>query len=414
MKLKIEKLADNGFGVGFLNKKEIFVPYTLPGEEIFVEKIQKKKKKFFALEFQFVNQSVKRVKPRCPYFGKCGGCLFQHLSYKDQVKFKREKLKNLFQRKIKVLPSPKQFAYRGKIDIVVSSQGIGFRQRGFWNRVIEINECPLFGDNAKKSLSELRKLIREQKISLYDLESHKGLIRYLVLREGKFTGQLMVNLVAKREIEKEKLTKYFNFAQSFYLSLNPGLSDVSFGEPLYHFKDEFIQEKILGVTYFIHPNTFFQSNPYQLKNLLKLVAKFVKGKKILDLYCGVGTFAIFLAKKRYLVDALELSPSSAKMAKLNAMINNVYVKFQEGNAEEINSLNYDTIIVDPPRPGLGPKIIKKLNRSKIQRLIYISCNPYSLAQNISQLENFSLKKIIGIDMFPQTPEVETIAVLDRK
>jgi len=414
MKLKIEKLADNGFGVGFLNKKEIFVPYTLPGEEIFVEKIQKKKKKFFALEFQFVNQSVKRVKPRCPYFGKCGGCLFQHLSYKDQVKFKREKLKNLFQRKIKVLPSPKQFAYRGKIDIVVSSQGIGFRQRGFWNRVIEINECPLFGDNAKKSLSELRKLIREQKISLYDLESHKGLIRYLVLREGKFTGQLMVNLVAKREIEKEKLTKYFNFAQSFYLSLNPGLSDVSFGEPLYHFKDEFIQEKILGVTYFIHPNTFFQSNPYQLKNLLKLVAKFVKGKKILDLYCGVGTFAIFLAKKCYLVDALELSPSSAKMAKLNAMINNVYVKFQEGNAEEINSLNYDTIIVDPPRPGLGPKIIKKLNRSKIQRLIYISCNPYSLAQNISQLENFSLKKIIGIDMFPQTPEVETIAVLDRK
>ncbi len=414
MKLKIEKLADNGFGVGFLNKKEIFVPYTLPGEEIFVEKIQKKKKKFFALEFQFVNQSVKRVKPRCPYFGKCGGCLFQHLSYKDQVKFKREKLKNLFQRKIKVLPSPKQFAYRGKIDIVVSSQGIGFRQRGFWNRVIEINECPLFGDNAKKSLSELRKLIREQKISLYDLESHKGLIRYLVLREGKFTGQLMVNLVAKRRIEKEKLTKYFNFAQSFYLSLNPGLSDVSFGEPLYHFKDEFIQEKILGVTYFIHPNTFFQSNPYQLKNLLKLVAKFVKGKKILDLYCGVGTFAIFLAKKRYLVDALELSPSSAKMAKLNAMINNVYVKFQEGNAEEINSLNYDTIIVDPPRPGLGPKIIKKLNRSKIQRLIYISCNPYSLAQNISQLENFSLKKIIGIDMFPQTPEVETIAVLDRK
>ncbi|MCD6115108.1 23S rRNA (uracil(1939)-C(5))-methyltransferase RlmD [bacterium] len=414
MKLKIEKLADNGFGVGFLNEKEIFIPYTLPGEEIFIEKIQKRKGKNFALEFRVVSQSKKRVEPRCPYFEKCGGCLFQHLSYKDQIKFKREKLKNLFQRKIKVLPSPKQFGYRGKIDIVVSSQGIGFRQRGFWNKVIEIDECPLFGDNAKKSLSELRKLIREQKISLYDLESHKGLIRYLVLREGKFTGQLMVNLVTKREIEREKLTKYFNFAQSFYLSLNPGLSDVSFGKPLYHFKDEFIQEKILGITYFIHPNTFFQSNSYQLKNLLKLIAKFVKGKKVLDLYCGVGTFAIFLAKKGYLVDALELSPSSVKMAKLNAMANDVYVNFQEGRAEEIDNLNYDTVIVDPPRPGLGSKIIKKLNESKIQRLIYVSCNPHSLAQNISQLKNFSLKKIIGIDMFPQTPEVETIAALDRK
>jgi len=414
MKLKIEKLADNGFGVGFLNEKEIFIPYTLPGEEIFIEKIQKRKGKNFALEFRVVSRSKKRVEPRCPYFEKCGGCLFQHLSYRDQIKFKREKLKNLFQRKIKVLPSPKQFGYRGKIDIVVSSQGIGFRQRGFWNKVIEIDECPLFGDNAKKSLSELRKLIREQKISLYDLESHKGLIRYLVLREGKFTGQLMVNLVTKREIEREKLTKYFNFAQSFYLSLNPGLSDVSFGKPLYHFKDEFIQEKILGITYFIHPNTFFQSNSYQLKNLLKLIAKFVKGKKVLDLYCGVGTFAIFLAKKGYLVDALELSPSSVKMAKLNAMANDVYVNFQEGRAEEIDNLNYDTVIVDPPRPGLGSKIIKKLNESKIQRLIYVSCNPHSLAQNISQLKNFSLKKIIGIDMFPQTPEVETIAALDRK
>ncbi len=414
MKLKIEKLADNGFGVGFLNEKEIFIPYTLPGEEIFIEKIQKRKGKNFALEFRVVSRSKKRVEPRCPYFEKCGGCLFQHLSYRDQIKFKREKLKNLFQRKIKVLPSPKQFGYRGKIDIVVSSQGIGFRQRGFWNKVIEIDECPLFGDNAKKSLSELRKLIREQKISLYDLESHKGLIRYLVLREGRFTGQLMVNLVTKREIEREKLTKYFNFAQSFYLSLNPGLSDVSFGKPLYHFKDEFIQEKILGITYFIHPNTFFQSNSYQLKNLLKLIAKFVKGKKVLDLYCGVGTFAIFLAKKGYLVDALELSSSSVKMAKLNAMANDVYVNFQEGRAEEIDNLNYDTVIVDPPRPGLGSKIIKKLNESKIQRLIYVSCNPHSLAQNISQLKNFSLKKIIGIDMFPQTPEVETIAALDRK
>ena len=263
-------------------------------------------------------------------------------------------------------------------------------------------------------MSELRKLLKEQKIPLYDLKSHKGLLRYLVLREGKFTEQLMVNLVAKREIEKEKLKQYFNFAHSFYLSCNPMLSDISFGKPIYHFGDEFIQEKILGITYFIHPNTFFQSNPYQLENLLKLVAKFTKGKKILDLYCGVGTFAIFLAKRDYLVDAIEVSPGSIRMAKLNAMANDVYVNFQEGRAEEIDNLNYDTVIVDPPRAGLGPKIIKKLNGSKIQRLIYVSCNPYSLAQNISQLENFSLKKIIGIDMFPQTPEVETIAVLDRK
>ena len=157
MKVRIEKLADSGFGIGFLNKREVFIPYTLPGEEVFVEKTQKKKGKNFASEFRVVSQSKKRAKPKCPYFEKCGGCLLQHLSYKDQIRFKREKLKNLFKRKIKVLPSPKQFAYRGRIDIVVSSQGIGFRQRSFWNKIVEIDECPLFGNNAKKSLAELRK-----------------------------------------------------------------------------------------------------------------------------------------------------------------------------------------------------------------------------------------------------------------
>lgn len=414
MTIEIVKLNNQGFGVGFLNGKEILVPYTLPGESVLITKFQRKKGKNFALDFQILKESKKRVTPKCPYFGKCGGCLLQHLSYKEQIKFKKQKLRDIFKQKIKIIPSSKVFGYRGRIDIVTSLQGIGFRERGYWDKVINIEKCLLFGSASQKSILELKRLIKEQNITLYDLKNHRGLLRYLVLREAKSTGQLMVNLVFKREISSEKIKNYFDFAHSFYISLNPGLSDTSFGRPIYHFKDEFIREEILKTKYFIHPNSFFQSNPYQLKNLLKLVAKFTKGKKVLDLYCGVGTFAVFLAKKGYVVDAIEIIPESVKMAKLNAMVNNVYVNFQQGDAKNLENLDYDTIVVDPPRSGLAPKLIKKLNKSRCHRLIYVSCNPYSLKENIVQLTSFRIKKIIGIDMFPQTPEIETLAVLDHK
>lgn len=414
MKIRIEKLNDQGLGVGLINGKKVLVPYVLPKETVVIKKFQKKKGKIFALDFRLLTKSKIRVEPKCPYFGKCGGCLLQHLKYKDQIKFKKQKLRNIFQKKIKIIPSPKTFGYRGRIDVVVSLQGIGFRKRGYWDKVINIEECPLFGSMSQKAISELKKLIERENVSLYDLKTHKGMLRYLVLRETKTTNQLMVNLIFKREPDIKKLKNYFKFAHSYYISFNPGISDVSFGEPIEYFGDEFIREEILKTKYFIHPNSFFQSNPFQLKNLLKLVSKFVKGKKVLDLYCGVGTFAIFLAKKGYLVEAVEIVPESIKMAKLNAMVNDVYVNFHQKDAKDLENLDYDTVIVDPPRPGLSYQLIEKLNQSRCQRLIYVSCNPYSLAENISQLTGFKLKNIIGIDMFPQTPEIETIAVLDHK
>jgi len=414
MKAKIQNLNLDGFGVAKIDNKEILVPCALPGDEIEIQNIKKKKKKFIAESFKIIKPSPKRQSPKCPYFGICGGCLFQNLAYQDQLLFKKAKLRELLKREIEVIPSPKQYGYRTRIDIVITPQGIGFRKRGSWHEVVNIKKCFLFGPASQKAIEGLDVLIQKEKIKPWDLKEHTGNLRYMVLREGKFTNQIMVNLIFKRAPQNLDLEKYFPFASSIYLSVNETLSDVSFGKPFRHWRDEFLKEKLLGIEYFIHPNSFFQSNSYQAENLLKIIEKFVEGKKVLDLYCGVGTFSIFLAKKGYTVDAVEVVPESVRMAKLNAMVNEVFVNFQERRAEYIDYLKYDTIIVDPPRSGLHPKLIKKLNKEKIKNLIYVSCKIKTLIRDLSQLQNYQIKEIIGLDMFPQTPEIETVVVLRAK
>jgi len=414
--VEIEKLSSEGFGEVKINGKKLFIPFTAPGDIVEVKKWRKEKKKCVAYEYAILEPSSIRVKPECKHFGVCGGCLLQHLPYEEQLKFKEQKLSELLEMNVEVLPCPKIYGYRNRIDVAITTRGIGFRRRGIWWDVTDVKSCRIFGDKSEKALRSVRDLIEDLKLVPWDLKKSNGFLRYIVLREGKFTGEFMVNLVTSEGTLSKEVTEYFDFATSLYWSVNNTKSDVSYGTPRRVWGTEFIREKLDDVTYLIHPNSFFQTNSYQAVNLVKKVSDFVEGEKVLDLYSGVGTFGIYLARRGFKVEGIEVNPFAVEMANTNARINEVNAEFKVGEDREVRDLGgYDTVIVDPPRAGLHPKLIKKLLKDSPETLVYVSCNPRTFSENLKKLkEGYAIEEIVALDMFPHTPHVEIVAKLDLK
>lgn len=338
--------------------------------------------------------------------------------YEKQVEFKSEKLSRYIGTDVDVMPSPVIYGHRNRIDVVISTGGIGFRRYGTWWDVVNIEECPVFGKTSRKVLKSLREFIEDEKPTLYEIRENKGLLRYIVMREGKFTGELMVNLVTSEGELPESFPEYFPYATSIYWSVNRTESDVSYGDVERYWGGEpFIREKIDDVTYLVHPNSFFQTNSYQAVNLVRKVAELVEGEKVLDLYSGVGTFGIYLAKRGgFKVEGIEINPFAVEMAKKNAQINGVDAEFRVGEDKDVDNLSeYDTVVVDPPRAGLHPKLVRKILKDRPETLVYVSCNPKTLSQNLKELsESYKIEEAVGLDMFPHTPpHVEAVLKLRK-
>lgn len=412
----VERLDEEGMGVVRAGRRRILVPFTAPGDVVDIRRWKRKKKKLVATDFEVVEPSGLRVEPRCPYFGVCGGCLLQHLPYDEQLRFKSEKLSAILGLDVNVIPSPKIYGHRNRIDVVISTKGIGFRRRGTWWDVVDIEWCPVFGENSRIVLKSLREFIEDHRPSLYEIGKNTGFLRYVVIREGKFTGELMVNLVTSEGTLPEEFANYFDYADSLYWSVNRTPSDVSYGEVERFWKAEFIRERLDDVTYLIHPNSFFQTNSYQAVNLVRKVAELVEGEKVLDLYSGVGTFGVYLAKRGFAVEGIEVNPFSVKMANRNAELNGVDATFRVGEDKDVEDLSkYDTVVLDPPRAGLHPKLIRKILKDKPQSIVYVSCNPKTLGANLESLgEAYRVESAVGLDMFPQTPHVEVVVKLKLK
>ncbi|WP_297509078.1 23S rRNA (uracil(1939)-C(5))-methyltransferase RlmD [Thermococcus sp.] len=411
----IERLSDEGLGILKAGRKEILVPHTAPGDEVEILKTRRKKRKVIASEFKLIRPSNLRTEPLCPYFGLCGGCLLQHIPYEEQVRWKTEKLSRHLNQNVEVLPSPKIFGHRNRIDVVISTSGIGFRRYGTWWDAVDIATCPVFGETSSRVLKSLREFMEDFNLSRYDIRKNEGFLRYIVIREGKFTGELMVNLVTKEGKLPEEFPDYFPYATSVYWSVNKTESDVSYGDIERFWGQEFIREKLGDVVYLIHPNSFFQTNSYQAVNLVRKVSELVDGERVLDLYSGVGTFGVYLAKRGFKVEGVEINPFAVEMAKKNARLNNVEATFKVGRDRDIRNLsNYDTVIVDPPRAGLHPKLIQKILKDGPKTIVYVSCNPKTLARDVEKLaKDYRLEFALGLDMFPHTPHVEAITLLKR-
>ncbi|NJE31471.1 23S rRNA (uracil(1939)-C(5))-methyltransferase RlmD [Thermococcus sp. 18S1] len=414
---EIKELSADGLGVLERNNRAVYVPFTYPGDVVSVNKTRRRFGRRIATDFELLESSPLRQTSRCPHFGTCGGCLWQGLRYGEQLRFKAELFERITGISAPVKGSPNIWNFRNVSNFIVTTWGIGLKEYGDPLGVVELSECPVFSKRTSEYLRALRAFLSETGLKPWNLKKKAGDVHYLRVREGKFTGEVMVNLIAHTKPSEdvaEAFKDYFSFADSLYWSLKTDERDDPRGEPEIIGGEPFIRERIGDVTYLIHPNSFFQTNSYALGSLLKAVEGFTDGERVLDLYSGVGTFGVWLAKRGFEVEGVELNPFAVEMARKNVELNGVNARFRVGRAEETPIGDYDTVIVDPPRKGLR-EAAELLVKSGVERILYVSCNPkaFRLDYENHLRKAYRIEDTILIDMFPHTPHVEAVIWLER-
>ena len=359
------------------------------------------------------------VDPKCFYFGRCGGCMFQDIAYENQLLLKKEYLNTLLEGITEideVAPSIPYF-YRNRMDMVTAFGKTGLRQRGNFRNVVDIGSCEIMQEKSNYAFGKVRELL--QGIEDYNYLSHEGYLRYTVIRQGMFTGEVMCNFViAKDENRLQKVIEGISDeVDSISLIFHDGLADLSFGDIHETIKKGYIEEKFDSIKYQITPNSFFQSNSHIALSMYRRIREEVQGR-VLDLYSGVGSISLFVADKAEKVTGIEIVEEAVKGADINKAINEIdNVEFICADARPyLRELNdtFDTLLLDPPRSGMHPKMLKYINASGPEKIVYMSCNPATFKNDIIGLENYKLRSFDAFDMFPQTPHIETLAVLDRK
>ena len=354
----------------------------------------------------------------CPHYGVCGGCSLQHLPYERQLEVKREKVARLMGREPdEVVPSPVIWHYRNRMDYAVNRElAIGLRERGKWWAYVDLKVCLLQSPEADSLREDLRRFSSERGIEGYDVRRHEGSLRYLVVREGKFTGERMAAIITSRPMV-DTLRDFSPSVRvdSLLNGVNGGPSDTSRAEEVFVVRGkETITEKLAGYRFSIGLNTFFQTNSYTAELMVKIVKEEVRGSRVVyDLYSGVGTFTLPAADVADYALGVESDPSAVELARRNAADNGSSADFMTAKVEALGAVDADTVILDPPRAGLHPRALELLVSSSPAKIIYLSCNPARQAEDLAKLKGYSVDRLILVDQFPHTQHVETIAILSR-
>ncbi len=459
IELEITDLAFGGDGVGRYNDFVCFVNYGVPQDRLKV-RVYKKKRSFAYCEIQeIISPSPFRAEPFCRHFNYCGGCSLQHVSYQKQIEFKKNYITDCFHKfaQISNLPCEPVIAsnsglfYRNKMeytcgirewtleppsenDINRCEFNIGLLYPKFYDRIINITECFLQSEESAEIVKLIREYCRKNNIPAYNQRIHEGLLRFVGLRESKTTGQRLVNLYTGALTNGEADSKLIDGLADALL--NSGIQidvllhtvsgrkgQVAEGDihKSYTAQDT-IAEIISGIEFLIGPKTFFQINSLQIPVLLDVVKKFADfngTEKIVDLYCGIGAISLYLSSYFKSCLGLELVEESIIAAKENAKRNNITnCSFIAGDAiESLKSVDFipDIVITDPPRSGMHPKVVKQLIDMRAPVIVYVSCNPATLARDIEILkEKYSVEAVQPVDMFPQTYHIETVVKLSLK
>lgn len=392
MQVHIDRMDHFGNGIGNINGKIIFVKGALPGETVDVT-ITKDKKSFMEGNIStIIYKSSKRVEPFCKYFGVCGGCSLCHLNYENTLEYKKERVKNILSKfdipKINVIRNENDLYYRNKIELKIMDGKLGFYEKNTHN-LIEIKECKV----TKKSINKSFEFVKNM-----TLENANVTIR------ANYNDEVLIIIDSK---EKPVI-------------LNPEdykIVGIVLNDKCIYGQDNFM-EKINNLFFTVSYNSFFQVNNYINLELFNLIKENIVGKTVLDLYSGVGTLSIVASKVVDKVCSIEVIPNAVKNALINAKINKCdNINFILGKVEDkIGFINdkIDTIIVDPARAGLDKKTIEVINNICPQRIIYVSCDTQSLANNLVDLANYEIKKFYILDMFSYTYHIECFCILDRK
>lgn len=443
--LTIKRLGINGEGVGYFKKQVIFVPGALPNEEVIAE-ITNVKHKFAEGRVKRIRKmSDDRVKAPCPIYEKCGGCQLQHLSYEGQLKAKRDivvqaferhgNVRNLEEKLEQTIGMEEPWKYRNKAQFQVGllkGKVIAGLYGANSHRLININECIVQRPETTKVINNVKQILQDLKISIYDERKRKGLVRTIVTRIGVSTGEVQLVLItSKEELPKKDLLiqevkKRLPEVKSIMQNVNGQKTSLIFGDKTFTLDGKETIEEVLGdLSFDLSARAFFQLNPTQTVKLydeVKKEAGLTGKEKIVDAYCGVGTIGLWLADEAGEIRGMDVIEDSIvdanKNAKAKGYDNAHYVV---GKAEYWmpkwvkEGWKPDVVVVDPPRTGCDEKLLKTILNVKPKKVVYVSCNPSTLAKDVKILTKlYKVERIQPVDMFPQTAHVESVTTLSLK
>lgn len=422
----------DGEGIAKINGYTVFVIGALKGERCKIHITKVLSSHGFAKVIEVIEKSSSRVNPDCSTFRRCGGCSLRHIKYKETLKIKQEKVQNLVNKMLKnkirvdnVIGMDTPINYRNKAIFPINKEkqvGI-FAKRS--HEVIPISECMIQTINSQ----EIAKYIMENwKETIYDENTGKGLLRNIMVREGFSTKEIMCVLVQtqNKEYDAKKLVDKFPNIKTIIININNENTNVILSNKnIVVYGDGYITDKLGNYEFKISANSFYQINPIQTEKLYNLAiqkAELQKEDIICDLYCGIGTIGIFASKNVKKVYGIEIVKEAIENAKENAKINNINnIEFIEGDVEVVfdkllkDNIKPNVIFVDPPRKGLDNQTIKNLCNLKLEKLIYVSCNPATLMRDLQKLEDvYDIKSITPVDNFCYTSHVECCSVLYLK
>lgn len=425
-------------------EKTVVVKNGVKGQKVrfSINKIRKGKCEGRLLEV--LEKSVDEIEPACTHFGSCGGCTYQNLSYEMQLAMKEKQVKDILDEVCKdyiyegILGSPSQFAYRNKMEFSFGDEwkdgplALGMHKRGSFYDIVTVDECKIIDEDYNKILSCVLEFFRAIEMGFYHKLTHQGYLRHLLVRTGQKTGEILVDLITSTQAEPDlgKLKdELLNLVLKGKLvgilhTLNDSLADVvQNDETRILYGQDFFYEELLGLRFKISAFSFFQTNSLGAEVLYEKARSYVgetKDKVIFDLYSGTGTIAQMLAPVAKKVIGIEIVEEAVAAAKENAKLNHLEnCEFIAGDVLKAIDLvedKPDLIVLDPPRDGIHPKALQKIIDFGVDRLVYISCKPTSLARDLVVLQEQGYVVVRGgcVDLFPGTVHVETVVLLTRK
>lgn len=461
--LTIESLAFGGKGVAKLDDFVIFVKNAIPGQTVRAFIYKKRSGYAEARPVEIIKESPNYTVPPCKHFKYCGGCTFQQLDYAKQVEQKKQQVVDAFQRlaglhsvKIdQVIPSDTIYNYRNKMEFTFSNRrwilptepkdapqgfALGLHIPGRFDKILDINECHIQPKLGNEIINFVREKAIELKLKPYDAKTHIGFLRHLVLRFGVNTNEMMINIVTSYENTDfliplvQDLIEKFPQITSVINNINTRKGDTAFGEyEIIMHGEPIITDKIGDLTFEISANSFFQTNTLQAEKLYQAVlsgAELTGKETVYDLYCGTGSISLFLAQKAKAVYGFEMIRSAVEDAQQNAEANSIdNAQFFKANLDTyfkgfVSFSNFtkkfkiskpDVIVIDPPRAGMHEDFVRYLPKFGAKRIVYVSCNPTTQARDLKILfaKGYKYTKATMIDMFPHTPHIETVVVLDK-
>lgn len=443
IEIKINDLGENGEGIGKLDNFTVFVHGAIIGDHVNAKIIKVKKQYAIAKVVDFITPSIYRIVPECNYL-QCGGCQTQMIDYKGQLEYKKYLVDNTMKRIggfenlliHDVIGMDEPFAYRNKsqypVRYVDGQIHIGFyKQRT--HDVVDINHCLVQHPQVNRLMKTLITKLKETKISVYNEESHKGYLRHIVTRISFKTRDIMLIFVTnghKDDLVIENLSKEI---QSDYPEVKSIIQNINsdVGNRVMGFENRTIlgEDKIIDyikdLSFEISPLSFLQVNPIQTEKLYDTALSLLDitpEDTVMDLYCGIGTISLFLAKHAKKVIGVEIVDVAIEDAKRNALRNNITnTEFLVGKAEEVipnlykQGVTADMVVVDPPRKGLEPEVIETLLQMAPKSIVYVSCKVSTLARDLKLFsEKYTVEEVIPLDMFPHTTHVECVVMLERR